>query len=273
MIISASRKTDIPAHYADWFVDSFKQGKFVLHPESHKPRTINVDTTKVDVIVFWTKDPANLMGRLNELEGYNYYFQFTLNDYPKEFEPTLRPFEARLKTFQELSDRIGPSRVIWRYDPIIISDLTPINYHIDRIKYISNQLAGKTERLVISFMDYYRFVLERMGDVKFVNPTDQETNDMCQQIVEVCKPIEVFSCAENITCVNHGACIDTDLINKIFGLSLEYKKDYGQRGACLCTESIDVGTYNTCTHNCKYCYANNQIVETTVSCPTNVGLF
>ena len=120
-------------------------------------RTVSLKPEDVTAFVFWSKDPQPFLPVLDQLDerGYRYYFQFTVNDYPV-FEPNMRSLKERLTTFQRLSDRLGPARVLWRYDPIILSNITPLGYHLDRIDTLAGHLQGHTERLTISFLDFYR---------------------------------------------------------------------------------------------------------------------
>lgn len=121
MIINASRRTDIPAFYSDWFLNRIKE-KFVLVPNPFNPgmiSRIDLNPALVDCIVFWTKNPTPMLSRLDELQDYKYYFQFTLNPYGKELENNLPDITGRIETFKRLADTIGREKVIWRYDPIL----------------------------------------------------------------------------------------------------------------------------------------------------------
>jgi len=217
VIISASRRTDIPAFFSEWFMKRIEEG-VVCVADPFNPRQVgrySLLAEDVDAIVFWSKNPCPLMARLSELDsrGYRYYFQFTLNDYPHLLEPNVPGLGERLDTLRTLSDRLGPERVVWRYDPIVVSSVTPTDYHLER--------------------------LEGIGDAH---------------------DLEVFSCAEAVDLsdagIRHGACIDGELIRRLFGLERDFRKDRGQRAECLCAESVDVGAYNTCGHLCAYCYAS-----------------
>lgn len=228
----------------------------------------------VEVIVFWSKNPRPLMEHLDELDamGHRYYFQFALNDYPQVFEPNLPPLEARLDTFKTLSDRLGPARVIWRYDPIIVSSLTPAAYHLERVERMARSLGGHSERLVISLLDFYGKVagrLRKMSLDRGITFTDLALPEHHEELLLLVSRIrdigvtygfEVYSCAEEVDLssagVPHGACIDGALIGRLFGIERQMRKDKGQRPQCLCVESVDIGAYNTCSHHCAYCYAN-----------------
>lgn len=276
MIISASRRTDIPAFYAEWFMNRIKEGFFYrVNPFNPKQvKTVSLRVEDVDAVVFWTKDAGPMMKYLSELSGrgYKYYFQYTLNEYPAIFEPRMKPVEKRIETFIRLSRKIGKSRVIWRYDPIIISNFTPVDYHIERFGKIAKGLSGFVERVVISFVDLYGKVnhrwrqLTRSGTMKIMDIAEPEhageMNFLVSELKKIAdkEGIEICTCAEKADLyhlgVKHGSCIDVGLINRIFDLDIHAKKDKNQRKECLCAESVDMGMYNTCLHMCTYCYAN-----------------
>jgi len=275
MIISASRRTDIPAFYSDWFINRIRAGWCsVPNPRNYQQLSIvPLTPQEVTTIVFWSKNPEPLIKRLDELDqrGYRYYFQFTLNDYPVELEPALPPINVRVETFKKLSERLGSLRVIWRYDPIIISNQTPMTYHLNKFSQISESLKGYTNRVMVSFVDYYQKTDSRLEELtkcgfefekKFeYNP---EASILMRKLGEIAKRngIEIFTCAEEVNFssvgVMPGRCIDPDLIQKIWSLKVHSRKDTTQRSLCLCTVSKDIGINDTCLHGCTYCYATRK---------------
>lgn len=169
MILSASRRTDIPAFYSDWFYRRVKEGRVcVRNPlNPHQVSEIPITPEVVDCIVFWTKDPAPMLDRLEELGDYMYYSQYTLNAYDRRIEPRVPDMDQRLETFRRLAERLGKERVIWRYDPILLTgDLDP-DYHARAFRRIAEELKGCTEKAVISFVDVYparnKKALEALG--------------------------------------------------------------------------------------------------------------
>lgn len=262
MILSVSRRTDIPAFYSDWFFNRLKAG-FVcvrnpMYPE--KVSKISLDKEFIDCIVFWTKNVKPMLDRLDELDGYNYYFQYTLNPYGTDVEPIIGiNRNTNIETMIHLSERIGADKVIWRYDPIFTSQKYTKDYHIKSFKKMAESLRGYTSRVVISFLDLYGQTKRNMPDIDKFDET--EYRDLVRQLVQIAKDngMIVESCAEKIDLseegVMHGHCIDKDLIEEIVGYRLTGGKDKGQRQECGCMESIDIGVYNTCKNGCKYCYA------------------
>jgi DNA repair photolyase len=275
-IISASRRTDIPAFFADWFMNRIREGHFYrINPFNAKQvKGFSLAPEDVDVIVFWSKNPRPLVKHLDELDrrGHRYYFQFTLNPYGPVFEPHLPGLAERLATFRELAVRIGAHRVVWRYDPVILSSETPVAWHLERLSAMAAELSGTTERLVFSFLDFYGKVnrriseLERSRGIRFYDLAAAEHREEMLSFAAGLKRIgenngmEVLSCAEQEDFreagIGHGSCIDGNLIRGLFGCDRVFARDKNQRKECLCARSVDMGMYNTCSIQCVYCYAN-----------------
>lgn len=265
MILSVSRRTDVPNYYSDWFYNRIKEGfLYVRNPmNAHQISRIDLSPEVVDCIVFWTKNPANMLGRLDELKNYQYYFQFTLTGYGKDVEPGLPDKRGELiPTFQKLSEKIGAQKVIWRYDPIFISQNYTIDYHLKAFEEIACSLNGCTRKVVISFVDLYAKTQRNTAGLQIESLTDQGMLEMAKQLVDIAAKygMTVESCAELIDLqsvgVKHGSCIDKKLIEEIIGCKLIVDKDKNQRAECGCFESVEIGTYNTCMNGCRYCYAN-----------------
>lgn len=264
MIISCSRRTDIPAFYSDWFFNRLREGYvLVRNPlNSNQVRRISLIPSDVDCIVFWTKDPASMLDRLHLLKDYSYYFQFTVTPYGKDIEPKLPPKTRIIDTFLKLSDKIGNNRVIWRYDPILLTDNETIEYHVDHFGKMARQLSEHTKKCIISFIDLYRHIQSRMTDLSVRPPDESEMRTLAKQLSQVAcdNNIKVETCAEGIDLadvgIEHGKCIDDRLISELTGRKLNITKDKYQRELCGCVSSIDIGEYNTCRHHCRYCYAN-----------------
>lgn len=270
MIISASRRTDILAFYSDWFINRMREG-FLLtrNPfNAHQIKRVSLKPEDVDVLVFWTRNPSKLMHFLPEMnsQGYRYYFQYTITGYPRTVEKSVPNPRLAIETFIELSQKIGSDRVVWRYDPILLSNQLPLDEHKRLFSKIAGMLAGKTSRVVISFADFYKKTEKNLKQVDGLICSDitQQQDQLLELSAYIAKvaavhDMDVRSCAEavDITSVGipHGKCIDDALIKDVFGLNLDGKKDSSQREECGCIKSIDIGVYNTCLHGCSYCYA------------------
>ena len=265
MILSVSRRTDIPNYYSEWFFNRLKEGfLYVRNPMNfHQISEIKISPDVVDCIVFWTKNPLPMMERLDELEAYNYYFQFTLTGYGNDVERNLPNKKTSvIPIFQELSNRIGKEKVVWRYDPIFFSNWYNAKYHLKAFRSIAEALSGYTEKCVISFLDIYPKNKKNMDNLLSYDLSDSELRGFAKELSNIAKEnhIKIGSCAEKIDLdeygIIHNSCIDKELIEKIIGCKLKINKDKNQRIECGCVESVEVGTYNTCKNGCVYCYAN-----------------
>ena len=265
MILSVSRRTDIPNYYSEWFFNRLKDGfLYVRNPMNfHQISEIKISPDVVDCIVFWTKNPLPMMERLDELEAYNYYFQFTLTGYGNDVERNLPNKKTSvIPIFQELSNKIGQEKVVWRYDPIFFSNRYNVQYHLKAFRSIAEALSGYTEKCVISFLDIYPKNKKNMDNLLSYDLSDSELREFAKELSNIAKEnhIKIGSCAEKIDLdeygIIHNSCIDKELIEKIIGCKLKINKDKNQRIECGCVESVEVGTYNTCKNGCVYCYAN-----------------
>lgn len=265
MIISASRRTDIPAFYSDWFFKRIKDGYvLVRNPlNPHQVSKINLSKDSVDCIVFWTKNPQKMLQNLDLLFGYHYYFQFTLNSYDHAIEVNLPRKAELIKVFIELSNKIGKNKIIWRYDPILVTDKITIDDHYRHFDFLAAQLSNYTNKCLISFLDLYQKSQRNLKSVNLIGLTETDMVNIAANLMRITKKygLKLETCAEAIELVDlgikHGQCIDAGLIAAIIGGQINAVKDQNQRAACGCVTSIDIGSYNTCQNNCLYCYANS----------------
>ena len=265
MILSVSRRTDIPNYYSEWFFNRIKEGfLYVRNPmNAHQISRIDITPEVVDCIVFWTKNPEPMLDRLDELASYDYYFQFTLTGYGKDMECNVPHKKDRMiPVFHELSKKIGMQKVIWRYDPIIFTKKYTPEYHLKAFEQIAAALKGYTEKCVISFVDVYAKNKKNMEMLGSYEIEKTEQLELAAKLSRIAREngMAIGSCAERVemnACgIEHNCCIDKALIESIIGCSLNVEKDKNQRQECGCMESVDVGTYHTCKNGCKYCYAN-----------------
>lgn len=292
IIVSASRATDIPTFYSDWFVKRWQAGYIKwTNPFNGKPLYVSFKHTRC--VVFWTKNPRPIMKHLDFIEKNipNYYFQFSLNDYDKEgYEAKVSSVKSRIETFKELSKKVGKEKVIWRFDPLILTEDLHVEELLKRVKHIGDELKDFTCKLVFSFVDISIYTkvennLKKDG-IAYVEWSVEKMNEFAQGLQELNKAwgLKLGTCSEKIDLekygIDHNKCIDDDLMCELFShdkelmdfLGVEIKpanlfsggkttktkslKDKGQREDCGCVMSKDIGQYNTCPHECNYCYAN-----------------
>lgn len=296
IIISASRSTDIPAFYSDWFFHRLKLGYSVWTNPFNGIKSY-ISFKHVRLIVFWSKNPKPLLKHLDNLKelNINCYIQYTLNDYEKEgLERGVPSIENRIETFKCLVDKLGYGKVIWRFDPLILTNAITVAELLCKAKNIGDQLKGYTEKMIFSFADIsvYKKVKANL-EISGINYREFSEEDMhmfAKGISELNKNwgFELATCSEKIELeqygIAHNRCIDDDLMIKLFPndkklmsflgvetqqpdmfnddiclIKTKNKKDKGQRQFCGCIMSKDIGEYNTCPHLCDYCYANDTI--------------
>lgn len=272
MILSVSRRTDIPAFYTPWFLNRMRAG-FVLarNPMNpHRVSRIPLSPDVLDGIVFWTKNPVPLLPHLGELGDIPFYFQFTLTSYGRDIEPGVpSKNDVLVPALREIAKTYGRERVVWRYDPILLSPKYTVDWHIRYFRALAEKLADSTELCTISFLDYYRNSGKRFSPHGIRTPESDEMDELLTAFAGIARKngISIQTCAEDgdysAYGIGHAACIDKDRLERIGGHSLSLTRDKNQRSACGCFESIDIGAYNTCPHGCVYCYAN--YIPTTVS--------
>ena len=263
MIISASRRTDIPAFYSDWFFYRIKE-RYVLVPNPYNSKMISrisLDPAVVDCIVFWSKNPAPMLEKLDKLKEYNYYFQFTLNPYGPEIENHLPIISKRIDTFKRLSDRIGKEKVIWRYDPVLTNETYTPGFHKEKFAEIAYELKEHTEKCMRGFIDHYQHIrtaVSRFNIQPLLKADIEEMAASFKKTVDTCS-IQLDTCTVKVDLTHlgipGGLCIDNQLVERIAGYPISARKDKNQRDICRCAESIDIGIYESCLNGCIYCYA------------------
>lgn len=269
MVISASRRTDIPRFYTPWFFQRMQEG-FVCVRNPMNPRQVSriiLSRDTVDCFCFWSKDPAPMLKRLPDLmqEGYPFYFQFTLTPYDRDLEVNLREKAAIVETFRELSELIGRERVIWRYDPVILNEKYTVDFHRKAFEEYARQLCGYTEVCNISFVDIYQKIKKQKENNLLRDITEAEMLLLAEDFAAAGSRygISVRSCCEEVTAfvpgVGKASCIDRELIERLVERPVKKTKAVSQRPGCNCMDSIDIGAYNTCPNGCLYCYANTSI--------------
>lgn len=291
LIVSASRSTDIPAFYGDWFMNRLAAG-YVRWKSPFGGNDLWVSFAQTRVFVFWSKNPAPFLPFLPALDKrkYLYYFLFTLNDYHAEhLEPNVPSLDERIGTFIRLSRALGKGRVVWRFDPLILSDRLAVPDLLERIGAIGDRIASFTERMIFSFADISKYPkvgrnLKAGGFAGAREFTAGEAEEFCTGLAALNRDwgLSVTACAEGRDFsrfgIGKGQCISADLMVREFGTDAALMdllkpantpcpegasgpwrrlKDPGQRGTCGCIVSKDIGQYSTCPHGCVYCYANS----------------
>ncbi|MCL5942628.1 MAG: DUF1848 domain-containing protein [Actinobacteria bacterium] len=270
-VISISRRTDIPAFYTEWLVNRVRSGFCDwMNPFGGQIYRVSLQPEDCLALVFWTRNARPLIPHLADLRarGFQFYFQYTINGHPREIDANSPSPEASVAAFRELAQIMTPNLVMWRYDPVLISRVTPPEYHVERFDELSAALEGATERCYVSFLDVYgktqrnlRRVNEKLG-LDMRRPEADEQRALLAAFAEIAgtRGMTVHVCcdeAEPGLDVHQAHCIDADVIRRLRPDAHARLKSVSSRPRCGCAQAVDIGAYDTCTFGCVYCYATN----------------
>ncbi len=269
LIISASRRTDLPAFYSDWFMNRIRAGSAkVRHPYSNQELVIPLRPEEVVGIVFWTKNFEPMLKHLDELEsrGFFYLVHYTITGLGPGFEPRVPPVEKSIEVFQQISNRIGRDRMLWRFDPIVITDRVGVSETSNRFATISSMLKGHASSVYFSFMQDYARVKRRAKEFEQTSgdrvrePPLSKKQELAQELARIAREhgMSLYACCQPELVgfgVEPAHCIDAGLISRLSNKTFAGKPS-PTRKSCGCDFSADLGAYDSCPHLCWYCYAN-----------------
>ena len=262
MIINTGQRTDIPAFYSEWFLNRLKAG-FVMVRNPYNPKSVTryrLSPDVVDVIGFCTKNPAPMLPHMDLLKPYGQFWYVTITPYGREIEPHVPNKLQVLESFRQLSGIVGPDSMGWRYDPVFISDTYPVERHIRAFEYMAKALSGCTHTAVISFIDLYEKTRRNFPEARPVSGDQRLT--LGKAFVEIGKRygMTIRPCAEGNELAEFGAdcsgCMTVSMYEQAIHGRLKVPGWTPARRECACYLSGDIGAYNTCSHLCRYCYAN-----------------
>lgn len=269
-IISVSRRTDVPAFYTDWFANRLDAGFAGWeNPFGGQKYVVSLRVEDVIAFVFWSKNYRPFLKILPRLqaEGHKCLFQYTITGLPHIMEAGLVDTDDAIESFQQLSSAFSSAQVFWRYDPIVISDVTDSTYHLARFEYIAGRLAGYTHRCYLSYAILYGKVeknfrsFTQQHGIEFRDPSVSQKIELANKLAEIGRGygIQVYTCCGDYLIgdsIHKAHCVDDELISRIFYNGTWHGKRKPTRKECGCAESTDIGKYDTCPHGCIYCYAN-----------------
>ena len=268
MIVSASYKTDIPTFYGEWFVRRLRAGFCgMINPYNRQTYRVNLDRESVDGFVFWTKNVGPFLTYLPEVQqrGFPFVVQYTINAFPRALETSVVDWELSVETAWRVRETYGRRALVWRYDPILFSTLTPAEYHVESFAQLAERLDGATDEVVVSFAQIYKKTKRNLamaaGDAGFEwrDPGPEEKRTLLSRLLEIARRhrMQLAVCSQRELLVEgteDARCVDARRLADIAGGSLSTRLK-GNRKDCGCYESRDIGEYDTCPHGCVYCYA------------------
>jgi len=268
VIISASYRTDIPAFYGDWFLGRVAEGRCrTVNPYNGRASEVRLDRDHVDAIVFWTRNAAPFLAGLERLAaaGYPFAVHYTLTGYPRPLERSVASVEASIETMRRIARRYGPRALVWRYDPVMLTSLTPADWHRETFARLAQNLADCTDEVVLSFVQVYAKTrantdraAERFG-FTWRDPAREEKQALLQDLGEIARDAGLAAslCAQPELLgpgLGEARCIDAARLSDLAGRPVAAETK-GNRPGCRCARAQDIGAYDTCPHGCVYCYA------------------
>jgi hypothetical protein len=272
MIISASRRTDIPAYHGEWLINRLRAGCCLVSNPFNPRQVSRVDLRpeSVDALVFWTRNARPLLPRLPELDraGYAYAFLYTIVAHGSALDGKTPSPERAARTFRELAELLGPERLIWRYDPIVLTERTDCGFHLRAFEDIARRLQGATKRVIVSFYEPYKKTRRRMDALAdqgygLIAPLEEDLLSLLATLPACAEHygMRVQGCAQEMDLqpygIVKGSCIDPEWLSAALGRNIEAGRDPRQRSQCGCAISKDIGAYDSCLTGCGYCYASS----------------
>lgn len=260
MILNVSGRTDIVAFYTNWFINRYKEGYVDVRNPYYPKQVSRIYFDNVDLILFCTKNPIPIIKYLKDIDK-PILFHITLTPYNKDIEPNVLDKSKIIESIKEISNIIGKDNIYIRYDPIFISDKYNIEYHKKAFNKMCTLLNGYVNKIIISFLDEYKNVKKNKNIIKYKELTKDDYKEIGISFSKIAKShnMTVQTCFEDQNLIEYGfikgECLSHELAYKLTGKS--YKSWSARKGKkCNCVEMVDIGSYNTCNHLCKYCYAN-----------------
>lgn len=264
MIVSVSRRTDVPAFHFEWFMNRLRAGYALSRNPMCQKRVhrIPLTTSDVDLLCFITKNPSPCIPHLRKVMdmGYEMSFQITVNPYGRALEPNVPPLDDVIESFRDVSRMIGSDRTVWRYDPVVFGKGFDIRFHIEMFEYIASRLQGYTERCVFSFLGCYEKHEGLVMSGRLREVSGEERLSFLESIPRLASRhgIEMSNCCPDSDLSGYGVatrgCVDAQAL-KEWGIPYDAGR-YAVRDNCRCVKMVDIGAYDTCSHDCIYCYAN-----------------
>lgn len=270
MIVNVGARTDIVNYYGDWMFRRFEEGfAYSRNPLfANKVNRYDLSPDKVDAVIFCSKNYSPVLPRIRSLtQRYRTYFQYTITAYGKDVEPRVPDLETSVETLKELSKIVGKNKLVWRYDPVLITERYPVERHFETFSYLAERIAPYVERCIFSFVEMYIKLQTNMPDLIPLSPQNKRV--LAEGLGKIARSfsLPIQTCGDSGEYeefgVSSSGCVTLERLGKANGCVFRDMKHTGMRRGCNCIESRDLGWYDTCPNLCKYCYANKsaELVE------------
>jgi hypothetical protein len=264
MIINSGMRTDIPAYFSEWFYNRIREGYVLVRNPMYPQQVTRYRLTPdvVDCLCFCTKNPAPMLDRMDEIRAFRQFWFVTITPYGKEIEPNVPEKQQVMDSFRRLSGQVGVDAIGWRYDPIFLTEKYDLDFHIRSFGQMAAYLSGYVDQCVISFLDLYEKTRRNFPEGKAVTKEEQEQIGQAFAAIGDRYGIRIRSCCEGTHLAQFGidvaGCMTQEVMERAIGITLDVPKSMKtQREGCNCLMGNDIGMYHTCSHGCRYCYANH----------------
>ena len=265
MIVNVGGRTDIVNYYTTWLINRLKEGYvYSRNPLfTNNVSKISLNPKDVDCLMFCSKNYKPIIKYMKDInEKYRIICHYTITAYEKDVEPNVSTIEESIKTLKELSKIVGKEKVLWRYDPILLTEKYTVQRHIETFEYMAKEISPYVQRCIFSFVEMYKKLKYNMPEI--IPFTEEDRTKILENIGRIAKKYKLFiqTCGTDENYEKYGihlsGCTTTEILEKANHVKYKEVKAKGMRKGCHCIPSRDIGAYDTCLNGCKYCYANTR---------------
>ena len=265
MIINVGGRTDIVNYYTPWLLNRLSEGyAYSRNPFARENvYKLSLKPEDVDCLLFCSKNYQPILKHIGDIdEKYNILCNYTITAYGKDIEPKVPSINQSIKTLKRLSDIVGSNKILWRYDPILLTEKYTVEKHLETFEYMAEKISPLVYRCIFSFVDMYKKVEENMPEI--IPLTEEDKVKLLKGIGEISGIYDLYtqSCATNESYEKYGihaaGCTTREILEQAHNVVYKNVKGTGIRENCHCIPSRDIGAYNSCLSECKYCYANRK---------------
>lgn len=263
MILNTGGRTDTVQYYSEWLLNRFREG-YVLSRNPLFPNIVNrieLNPEVLDVVVFCSKDYRPILPRLHEIsDRFNCYYHYTITAYGTDIEPRVPSIEESIRTLKALAAQVGPEKIAWRYDPVLLTEKYTIERHLETFDRMARELAPYVDRCIFSFVEMYKKLEVNMPELRPVSEQDKLT--LAKRMGAIARQYGLYlqTCATKEDYeqfgIHRSGCMTAEIFSMSLGIRFKKSNHKGSRAECLCMESRGLGDYNSCPNGCRYCYAN-----------------